>query len=101
MSRIVSNDVKWRDISPGGIITDAGNSREFKTGDWRSEKPVWLKDNCKQCLLCYPTCPDTSILIDEEGKRKDFDYDHCKGCGVCKQVCPFGAIEMEAEGGNN
>ena len=95
---MIPSDVKWKDISPGGIITDAGNSAEFKTGDWRSSRPVWLVDKCKQCMLCYPVCPDTSILVDAEGKRTDFDFDHCKGCGVCAEVCPFKAIDMVEEG---
>ena len=99
MKKIVQPDVKWQEISPGGIIYDAGNAELFKTGDWRSMKPCWVEENCKQCLLCYPVCPDTSILINEEGKRKDFDFDHCKGCGVCAAVCPFNAIVMEDEGG--
>ena len=91
------SDVGWKDITPGGTITSAGNAELFKTGDWRSMKPIWIKDKCKQCLLCYPVCPDTAILIDDEGKRIDFDYDHCKGCGVCVEVCPFNAIEFEEE----
>ena len=90
-------DVNWRDITIGGTIASAGNAHLFKTGDWRSMKPIWLQDKCKQCLLCYPVCPDTSILIDENGKRTDFDYDHCKGCGVCVKVCPFKAIDFVAE----
>ena len=28
-----------------GNIYDAGNSLEFKTGDWRSQKPVFLSEN--------------------------------------------------------
>ena len=95
----VTADTKAKDITPGGIIYDAGNAEDFITGDWRSDRPVWLQDKCKQCLLCYPVCPDTSILIDADGKRKDFDYDHCKGCGICAKVCPIGAIEMKEEGG--
>lgn len=95
----VTADTKAQDITPGGIIYDAGNAEDFITGDWRSDRPVWLQEKCKQCLLCYPVCPDTSILIDADGKRKDFDYDHCKGCGICAKVCPFGAIEMKEEGG--
>lgn len=89
--------VSWKDITEGGMIADAGNADWFKTGDWRSMKPIWIKDKCKQCLLCYPVCPDTSILIDEDGKRKDFDFDHCKGCGVCVEVCPFKAIDFVEE----
>lgn len=89
-----------KEITPGGIIYDAGNAEDFITGDWRSDRPIWLQDKCKQCLLCFPVCPDSSIIIDAEGKRTDFDYDHCKGCGVCAKVCPFSAIEMKEEGGN-
>ena len=94
---VIPADVKWQDTTPGGIIYDAGNAELFLTGDWRSARPIWIKENCKQCLLCYPVCPDTSILIDEDGKRKEFDFDHCKGCGVCAAVCPFKAITMESE----
>ncbi|MDR1101412.1 MAG: 4Fe-4S binding protein [Clostridiales bacterium] len=97
MSKIVANDVKWRDISPGGIICDAGNAALFKTGDWRSIRPRWIEEKCKQCSLCYPTCPDSSIIMTEEALMRGFDYDHCKGCGVCAKACPFGAIEMEEE----
>jgi pyruvate ferredoxin oxidoreductase delta subunit len=96
--KTVAPDVKWKDITEGGVIPYAGNAELFKTGDWRSMKPIWLVEKCKQCLLCYPVCPDTSILINEEGKRTDFDYDHCKGCGVCVKVCPFKAIDFVEEG---
>ena len=93
----VSVDVKWQDITEGGIIPWAGNAHLFKTGDWRSMKPVWLQDKCKQCLLCFPVCPDSSITIDADGKREEFDFDHCKGCGVCFKVCPFKAIDFVDE----
>ena len=96
-SRMVPNDVTWREITIGGTIPYAGNASLFKTGDWRSMKPRWIQEKCKQCLLCYPVCPDTSILIDAEGKRVKFDYDHCKGCGICAKVCPFKAIEFVEE----
>ena len=74
-----------------------GNAREFKTGDWRSVKPIFLSEKCKQCGLCFPVCPDDAIPVNSDLKREDFDYDYCKGCGVCAKVCPFGAIEMKEE----
>lgn len=86
------------ELTIGGNIYNAGNAREFKTGDWRSMKPVWIKEKCKQCGLCFPVCPDNSIPVGEDKLRKDFNYDYCKGCGVCAKVCPFGAIEMRGEG---
>lgn len=89
-------DVKWKEITPGGMIFDSGNSEDFKTGYWRSMKPVWIVDKCTQCMLCPPTCPDSSIPVKDK-KRLDYDYDHCKGCGVCVRVCPFGAIDFVRE----
>ena len=82
----------------GGTIYEAGNAREFKTGDWRSMKPVWLPEKCKQCALCFPVCPDNAIPVGEDLKRKDYNYDYCKGCGICAKVCPFKAIDMKEEG---
>ncbi|RCX16092.1 pyruvate ferredoxin oxidoreductase delta subunit [Anaerobacterium chartisolvens] len=97
-TKIQAGSCTWKEISEGGMIPYAGNAELFKTGDWRSMKPIWLQEKCKQCLLCYPVCPDTSILVDENGKRIEFDYDHCKGCGVCVKVCPFKAIDFVEEG---
>ena len=94
---VISTDITWQDITMGGTITDAGNAALFKTGDWRSMRPMWVEDKCKQCLLCFPVCPDSSIRIDDTGKRTDFDYDHCKGCGICVKVCPFAAIDFIEE----
>ncbi len=85
----------WQEMTIGGNIYDAANSMEFKTGDWRSRKPVFHEDKCKQCSLCIPTCPECAIPVVEGGKRADFNYDYCKGCGVCAKACPFGAITME------
>jgi pyruvate ferredoxin oxidoreductase delta subunit len=93
----MTGQVSWKKITPGGIVTDAGNSDEFETGGWRSQKPVMNWDKCKQCLMCFPVCPDCAIPVNQEGLREDYDYKHCKGCGVCAKVCPFGAIEMKDE----
>ena len=83
----------------GGDIYEAGNAREFKTGDWRSMRPVFFFVICKQCGLCFPVCPENAIPVGKEDlKRKDFNFDYCKGCGVCAKVCPFGAITMKEEG---
>ncbi len=54
-------------------------------------------DKCKQCLLCFPVCPDSSIIV-ENKKMTGIDYDHCKGCGVCVKACPFGAFDFVPEG---
>ncbi|MCL2382896.1 MAG: 4Fe-4S binding protein [Oscillospiraceae bacterium] len=95
MSKKIDANATWQDMTPGGAIYEAGNAKEFKTGDWRAVKPIFLADKCTQCGLCFPVCPDDSIPVNKEQKREDFDYDMCKGCGVCANVCPFGAIEMK------
>ena len=84
----------WQEMTVGCEIYEGGTSRLTMTGEWRSKIPVWDAGKCKQCLLCTPFCPDSSIPV-TAGKRADFDYDHCKGCGICYKVCPFGAIEWK------
>ena len=89
--------VTWQKIEHGSHINRPGNAAEFHTGDWRSVKPVFLKDKCKQCLLCFPVCPDSAIPVNAEGKIDGFDYNYCKGCLACMVVCPFKAIDKEDE----
>ena len=83
----------WQEMNHGSHVFKPGSAAEFQTGDWRSNRPIWLEDKCKHCMLCYPVCPDTAILVNQEGKIDKFDYDYCKGCLICKEVCKFGAIE--------
>lgn len=94
---IVTPLTPWRETTPGGVIRKTGNAKFYITGGWRSETPIWSSEKCKQCMLCFPVCPDSSICV-KEGKMAGIDYDHCKGCGVCAAVCPFKAIHM-VEGG--
>ena len=91
----IDTNTKWEDLTIGGTIYDAGNAMEFKTGSWRSIKPIFKEEACKQCGLCFPVCPEDAIPVNSEKKREDFNYDMCKGCGVCSKVCPFNAIKME------
>ncbi|WP_427337675.1 4Fe-4S binding protein [Caloranaerobacter sp. DY30410] len=92
----ITTETTWKEITPGGIIYEAGNAQNYKTGEWRSMKPIWNSEKCKQCLLCFPVCPDSSILV-EDGKLVGIDYDHCKGCGVCVEVCPFNVFDFVKE----
>ena len=93
----ITEKSSWQEMTLGGEIAEGGTSALTMTGQWRSMRPVWLGTACKQCLMCAPYCPDSSIPV-VNGKRRDFDYDHCKGCGICFKVCPFNAIEYVKEG---
>lgn len=93
ISKITIN-TPHQQLTEGLTVVGGGTSREFHTGEWRTSTPVYLAEKCKQCLLCAPTCPDSSIPVNQS-QRADFEFDYCKGCGICAKVCPFGAIEMQ------
>lgn len=78
----------WNEVDVAGTVVGGGTSEAIQTGDWRIFIPRWHEEKCIQCLLCYPTCADSSIPI-VDGKRTDFDFKHCKGCGVCYKACPL------------
>ncbi len=83
-----------QELTEGLMMFAAATSKEFRTGEWRINTPVFIAEKCKQCLLCAPVCPDSCIPV-ADSRRGEFDYDHCKGCGICAAACPFGAIEMK------
>ena len=84
----------WREIPEGGLILEPGNSIKYKTGSWKSKKPVRDVEKCTDCFICWILCPDSAIIVENE-KIKNIDYDYCKGCGICASVCPKEAITME------
>lgn len=75
------------DVAIGGVIPSTGNSNDYETGSWRTERPAFDPTICTSCLICWITCPDTSILV-ENGKVIGIDTKHCKGCGICAKECP-------------
>ncbi|MBU1153051.1 4Fe-4S binding protein [bacterium] len=90
---------KWHELPVGGLILEAGSARDYKTGGWRSIKPIYNQEKCINCLNCWIHCPDSSIMV-KESKVTGIDYDYCKGCGICAKVCPpkVAAISMIEEG---
>ncbi|MBW2989098.1 4Fe-4S binding protein [Candidatus Woesearchaeota archaeon] len=91
-----------KDIPVGGLIDEPGSSRKFKTGDWRSFRPVWDSSKCINCMICVAFCPEDCIPTGGSGndiKRKETDLDYCKGCGICMNVCPVKCIKMKEEAG--
>ena len=98
MSEKINIHTKADDLTIGGNIYEAGNARNFKTGDWRSQKPIYISEKCKQCGLCFPVCPDDAITVEEQ-KRKDFNYDYCKGCRSLRKSLPIWSNRNERRGG--
>ena len=66
MSENINKNTPACKLTEGGNIYTAGNAREFKTGDWRSMKPIFLSEKCKQCGLCFPVCPDDDNIYVEQ-----------------------------------
>ncbi len=90
-------ELTWRDLEIGSIVVEPGNATEYKTGDWKSQKPVFDKEKCnKKCTLCYIFCPEGCI---ERGADGYFEADlaYCKGCGICATECRRKAITMVEE----
>lgn len=103
----------WKQIPIGGVITEAGGAKKFKTGAWRTKKPITDKSKCINCMRCVIFCPDAAISVkpltslSEEEKAAikvktevvldSTNYDVCKGCGICAEECPTKAIIMSKE----
>lgn len=88
----------WKEVPEAGTIIEPGNARNYKTGGWRSSRPVWNKETCIHCFFCWIWCPDMAIQVDQANKKMTgIDFEYCKGCGVCAEVCPKKCFTMKNE----
>ena len=85
----------WKEIPLGGVCWIS--STEYKTGDWRSYKPVWNTEKCTRCILCHMYCPEGAIKL-APNYEPEVELAHCKGCGICAKECPMKAITMKFKG---
>ena len=79
-------EYKWRDLEIGSIVTEPGSAAQYKTGDWRSQRPTYNFSRCIKCALCQIFCPEGCIHENEEGYY-EADLYYCKGCGICAREC--------------
>jgi pyruvate ferredoxin oxidoreductase delta subunit len=78
-----------------GAVVKGGTSLNYKTGNWRDQRPVIRIEQCKGCAKCEEVCPDNAVHMVNETYM--IDYVYCKGCGICAYECPTDAIEMIQE----
>ncbi len=89
-------DLTWKDMEIGNIITTPGSAKSYCTGDWRSDRPSKVFEDCIKCGMCWLYCPEAAIIRREDGMY-DFDLFYCKGCGICAEECPKKCISMAEE----
>lgn len=78
-----------------GAVVDGASALTYKTGNWRTQRPVINLELCKDCGVCEMICPDSAVHVVNE--HYEIDYDYCKGCGLCAHECATGAITMIVE----
>jgi len=84
---VIDRPLTVGDVEIGGAMPSDGNSATYITGTWRTERPAFDPSICTSCLICWVSCPDSSILV-KNGKVVGIDAKHCKGCGICAKECP-------------
>ena len=89
-------ELTWKDIEIGAIVVEPGNTRQYKTGDWRSQVPTYNFDRCIKCGMCQLFCPEGCIEQNAEG-HFEANLFWCKGCGICSRECPTVVITMKDE----
>ncbi len=89
-------ELTWKDIEIGAIVTEPGNASQYKSGDWRSQRPTYNFSHCIKCGLCQMFCPEGCIEQNADGNF-EANLFYCKGCGICARECWTKVITMVDE----
>ena len=48
----LEGELTWKDLNIGAIVSEPGNASQYKTGDWKSERPIFNTARCIKCGIC-------------------------------------------------
>ncbi|MFC2067497.1 4Fe-4S binding protein [Chloroflexota bacterium] len=97
MPKKSEDQLTWKDLEIGAIATKPGSASQYKTGDWRSQRPTYNFSWCIKCGICQMFCPEGCIKQNLKGYF-EADMYYCKGCGICARECWTKVITMVDEG---
>lgn len=78
----------------GCALLVSGKAQPFTPGTKSELLPIWDKNLCVRCALCYIYCPNAAIKRLDDGFF-GVNKDLCTGCGICHRECWFGAVSMQ------
>jgi len=88
----------WDEFEIGAVLKSFDENGNYSRDHSKTyvEKPIFNRDLCIDCDMCWVACPDSCFQVEEvtnkRGKKQanivGIDYDHCKGCAICVEVCP-------------
>ena len=90
------NELTWKDLEIGCIVTEPGSACHLQTGAWRSQRPTYDFKKCIKCGVCQLFCPEGCIRQNKE-RYYEANLYYCKGCGICAHECWSKAITMVEE----
>ena len=79
---IFETEACWS-ISSGDLLC-------LHTGDWRTERPIFVKEKCNACGFCYIYCPIQCVVDDEDGIHYAGRHGLLQGLRRVRQRVPQG-----------
>ena len=83
----------WREMPTGAVVKNAGNSRNYSTGNWSRSTAEWDAAKCIDCKMCWPVCPHDAVKI-RNGKMVGIDESKCTACALCVAACPVKCLKI-------